>query len=86
MRGSEFYRHKQLFPGYRQVGLSRYSARLKFYNEQKHSKLSENSVGSYANGCIIKRIHCLLESVSYEGANGIERRHIDCGKNQHGQS
>ena len=39
-----FYR--QLFPGYRPVGLSRNSACLKIINGQKQIKLSENSMGS----------------------------------------
>ena len=46
LRGSEFLYNKQLFPGYRPMGLSRYSVCLKILNGQKQMKLSENSRGS----------------------------------------
>ena len=46
LRGSEFLYNRQLFPGYRPMGLSRYSACLKILNGQKQMKLSENSRGS----------------------------------------
>ena len=56
------------------MGSNRNSACFKVVNEQKQSKLSENNMGSWANGCILRRIHCLLESVSYLRANGLEKR------------
>ena len=46
MIGSEFFRDKKLFPGYGPMGLSRNLACLKTDNEQKQSKLSEDSMGS----------------------------------------
>ena len=46
LRGSEFLHNKQLFPGYRPMGLSRYSACLKILDGQKQMKLSESSRGS----------------------------------------
>ena len=56
------------------MGLSSNSACYKVINGQKDIKLSENHMGSRENGSIIKRIHCLLESVSYERVNGLEKR------------
>ena len=56
MRGSRFFRDNQLFPGYRPMGLSRNAACSKLLEGRKQSKLSENSMGSCTNGCIIKRI------------------------------
>ena len=35
---------------------------------------------SWANGCVKKRIHWLLESVSYEWANGLDKRQKNWGK------
>ena len=55
-RGSEFCQRKQLCPGYRPMGLSRNSAFWKINNEQKQRKLSEFSMGSWANCVITKRI------------------------------
>ena len=46
LRGSEFLYNRQLFPAYRPMGLSRYSAFSKVLNGQKQMKLSENSRGS----------------------------------------
>ena len=40
------FRDKQLFAGYRPMGLSRNSACLKIINGQKQIELSENSRGS----------------------------------------
>ena len=56
MRDSEFFGDKQLFPGYRSVGLSRNSAYSRIIMGQEESKLSENSPGSWANACIIEEI------------------------------
>ena len=46
LRGSEFLYNRQLFPGYRPMGLSRHSACLKILNGQKQMKLSESRRGS----------------------------------------
>ena len=46
LRGSEFLYNRQLFPGYRPMGLSRYSACLKILNGQRQMKLSESSRGA----------------------------------------
>ena len=46
MRGSEFFRDKQLSPGYRPMDLRRNSTCSKCVNGQKQGKLSENSMGS----------------------------------------
>ena len=56
LRGSGFCRDKRLFLGYRPMGLSRNSARFKINDEQKQPKLSEFSMGTRANDCIVKRI------------------------------
>ena len=37
-------------------------------------------MGSWANGCVEKRIHYLLESVSYEWANRLDKRQKNWGK------
>ena len=37
-------------------------------------------MGSWANGCIIKRIYLLLEFVSHDRADGLEKRQKNCGK------
>ena len=67
------------------MSLSRNSGCSKTIDEQKHIKLSENSMGSWANGCIIKRIR-LSTRVCLTWANqwvGKETEKV--GKN-HGQS
>ena len=46
LRGSEFLLNRQLFLGYRPMGLSRYSACSKSLNRQTQIKLSEDSGGS----------------------------------------
>ena len=46
LRGSEFLYNRQLFPGYRPIGLSRNLACSRIINEQKVIKLSDNSMGS----------------------------------------
>ena len=46
LRGSEFLYNRQLFPGYRLMGLSKYSACSKILTGQKQIKLSNNSMGS----------------------------------------
>ena len=56
MRGSEFFRGKQLFPGYRSMGLSRNSARLEISNEQEQRNLSEYCMGDRAIDGIMKRL------------------------------
>ena len=45
-RGSGILCNKQLFPGYRLVGLRRNSACFKILNGQKQIKVSEKSMGS----------------------------------------
>ena len=62
------------------MGLRRNSACSKIVNEQKQIKLSKNSMGSWANGCILRRIHHLLEYVSYQRSNGLEKRQKTWGK------
>ena len=46
LRGSEIFRHGQLFPGYKPMGLGRNPTCLKVFNGQKQIKLSENNMGS----------------------------------------
>ena len=56
MRGSEFFRHKQLFLEYWPICLSKNSACWKIKNGQVQRKLSEFSMSSWANGGMAKRI------------------------------
>lgn len=56
LRGFESFREKQLFPGYRTMGLNRNSACFTINSEHKQLKLSESSIGIQANGGIAKQI------------------------------
>ena len=64
MRGSEFFRDKQLFPRYRSMGLSRNPACLQISDGQEQRNLSEHCMGSRAHGGILKRLDYLLSSIS----------------------
>ena len=49
MRDSEFFRDKQLFPGYRPMGLSRISACLQINAGRSQRELSKYNIGSREN-------------------------------------
>ena len=68
------------------MGLIWNSAGLKLNNEQKQRKLSEFSMGSGANGGIVRGFNWLLESVSRVQASEFEKKQRILRKNQDSQS